>query len=127
MICSVEECENQCEGRTTQCASHNFSDRKAAKEALKEKKIYTIPKVSKKMSKELKTYSQKRKEHLKKHPYCQLKLQGCTGRATEIHHSSKRGINLNNEETFLSGCNNCHHIVETQLSAKERRERGFLK
>lgn len=79
------------------------------------------------MKSELKTYSQKRKEHLRKHPYCQIRLEGCTRKAYQVHHSAKRGKNLNNEETFLSACQECHDYVEFKMSAKERRERGFLK
>jgi hypothetical protein len=127
MFCKVEGCDNYCEGRTDQCASHNAMDRKLAKVAMKEKKVYLIPKVSNKMAVDLRLYYKKREAHLKKHPSCQIKLIGCTGKATTVHHSAKRGKNLTNEETFMSGCGHCHHLVETKLSAKERREKGFLK
>jgi uncharacterized Zn finger protein (UPF0148 family) len=109
------------------CASCGASRRKAERLAQKPIKTYRIPKVSLKSKDALKTYSQKRKEHLKKHPYCQIKLQGCTQRASQIHHSAKRGANLNKEETFLSACENCHNIVERVLSAAERRKLGLLK
>ena len=130
MICSVEDCENQCEGRTSQCASCNFADRKAAKQALKEKKVYKIQPMSKKLAKETKKYSGPggtREQHLEEHPMCQIKLVGCEGQATSVHHSAKRGKNLNNVETFMSACQHCHDFIEFQMSAKERREKGFLK
>lgn len=126
-ICKVEGCECMCEGNTDQCASHNFMDRKSAKEALKEKKVYNIPKVSKKLAKGLREYSKNRDTFLQENPICQLKFIGCEVRATEVHHSAKRGKNLNNVETFMSACGHCHGILETKLSAAERREKGFLK
>jgi hypothetical protein len=129
-ICKSEGCENLCEGNTDQCATHNHMDRKAAREALKEKKVYQIPKISKKLAREQRKYSGPggtREQHLSEHPICQLKLQVCTGKATQIHHSARRGKNLNNKETFLSACAECHDFVEFRMSAAECREKGFLK
>lgn len=126
-FCKVEGCENYCEGGTDQCGSHNAMDRKLAKMAIKEKKIYVIPKVSEKLAPLLRLYYKKKEEYLKKYPNCQIKLIGCTNKAYQVHHSAKRGKNLTNEDTFMSACMWCHDIVETKLSAKERRENGFLK
>jgi len=125
--CEVAPIENK---ETGLCAGCGQAMRKAERVASKEKKIYRITKVSPKLAKELKKYSGQggtREQHLKEHPNCQLKLQGCEGVATQVHHSAKRGKNLNNVKTFLSACQNCHDFVEFQMSAKERRERGFLK
>ncbi len=130
VICKFEGCENCVEGSTEFCATHNLMLRKQAREALKEKKFYRIPPMSKKMAKEVKKYSGPngtREKHLRENPNCQIKLIGCQGVATQVHHSAKRGKNMNNVETFMSACDHCHVIVETKLSAAERREKGFLK
>lgn len=127
MLC--KECDrNPIENRDTGlCASCGALARKLERQASKPVKVYQMPKVSPKMAKELRTYSQKKADHLKKHPYCQIKLIGCTHRGTQVHHAAKRGKNLNNEETFMTACDDCHNYVERVMSAKERRERGFLK
>lgn len=125
----IEGCENYCEGSTDYCASHNLLIRKQSRESLKPKKTYQIPKVSKKMKTQLKTYSQKRKEHLNKHPDCQIKLKDIckNDRATNsIHHSAKRGSNLNKELTYLTACIPCHHHIESVMSASDRRHLRFL-
>jgi hypothetical protein len=61
-------------------------------------------KVSVRHAKELKQYSQARKEHFALNPYCAI----CTLDATDIHHMAKRGKNLCNKDTFLSLCRRCH-------------------
>lgn len=124
-----EGCDNYCEGNTDYCGSHNHQMRKEHREASKPQKQYTIPKVSPKMKRELKTYSVKRVEHLRKHPDCQIRLVGCQNNreTNQVHHSAKRSKNLNNEETFLTACIECHKILETKMSAQERREKGYLK
>lgn len=121
------DCGNEKIEANGRCASCAAQKRKEQRLDARPRKTYRMPKVSVKQKEALKTYAVKRKEHLKKHPYCQLKLQGCTNRATQVHHSAKRGINLNKEETFMSACECCHDQVERRLSAKERREGGFLK
>lgn len=131
MSCIIEGCDNQIENSDTGlCASHGLASRKAAKQALKEKKVYKIPPISKKLAKERKQYSGpggSREQHLTEHPNCQIKLLGCEGMATQVHHAAKRGKNLNNRETFMSACGHCHEIVEFVLSAKDRRELGLLR
>ena len=132
--CEIAPIENK---TTNLCATCSAADRKAERQAIKDslkkkptpiaKATKPIKKVSDKMRKELKTYAQKRKEHLQAHPLCQIRLDVCTGQAFEVHHSAKRGANLNNEDTFMSACPECHTKVETVLSASERREKGFLK
>jgi hypothetical protein len=129
-ICEFIGCEKYCEGNTKYCGTHNHQLRKQAREEAKLKKTYVIPKVSKKMGKQLKTYSEKKKEHLEKHPDCQIKILGVCSNNREtnsIHHSAKRGANLTNEETFLTACIPCHNYIEFVMSAKERREKGFLR
>lgn len=127
MICATEGCENMTEGRTLLCASCNHAHRKAERNAAKEKPIYIIPKVSEKQVKKNKLYTKQRREHLIKHPHCQLRLQGCTRIAVEVHHSEGRGENTNKVESFMSACQNCHSIVHAKLSAAQARDAGFKK
>lgn len=128
-FCQFENCEAYTEGNTNYCGTHNSYLRKLAKEITKPPKIHKpIRQVSVKMAKELVIFEAKKAEHLKKHPDCQIKLVGCMNdrRTNTVHHAAKRGKNLNNEETFLTGCLYCHDQVETKLSAGERREKGLL-
>jgi hypothetical protein len=127
MLCCLHpDCQNLPE-RNGYCPRHNRENRKAETDALKVKKKYVIPKTSPKMKQELKTYSVLRKEYLKKHPECQLKLIGCVSEATDIHHLDKRGKNLNNTDTWLSACRPCHSTLHDKLSAKEARDLGLKK
>ncbi len=81
------------------------------KEKKKRKKIRPL---SIKREKQNKEYLAKRKIHLEANPNCQLKLEGCTFTATDIHHENGRiGDLLTNEEYFKSACRHCHHIVHT--------------
>ena len=128
-FCKWPDCDNYKEGNTDYCATHNLFLRKQAKEALKpQKQIKPIAQTSKKMAKNLRTYSEKKKKHLEEHPDCQLRLLGCTNNreTNTIHHSGKRGANLNKEELFLTACDYCHNYVERVMSAADRREKGFL-
>lgn len=122
--CGNKVVENQDTGL---CGSCGLDDRRAEARANKPQKVHVIRKVSAKEAKRRKTYSQLGKEHLAKHPRCQIKLLGCTKVAVQVHHSGKRGLNLLKTELFQSACLHCHTQIETVLSAKERREKGFLK
>lgn len=126
-FCLYSECSNYTEGSTNFCASHNSLMRKAKRDAGKVKVVTPIRKISAKMATELQEYEVKKAFHLKEHPDCQIKLIGCKGRMNNtIHHTAKRGKNLNNEETFLTACSFCHDQVEFVMSATERRENGYL-
>jgi hypothetical protein len=72
-----------------------------------------------------KAYSLMRKEYLTKHPMCQIKLPGCTGQATDIHHTEYRGIKTLAQATWLASCRACHDWVHK--NPKEARELGYLK
>jgi hypothetical protein len=72
-----------------------------------------------------KAYTLMRKEYLNKHPMCEIKLPGCTGHATDIHHTEYRGINTLAQATWLASCRDCHSWVH--LNPKEARELGYLK
>jgi hypothetical protein len=85
-----------------------------------------IKKVSEKRKVDNKEYKVLREEFLKANPKCQMNLINCTGIATEVHHTAKRGGNYLNVSTFMAACRDCHEIAETVLSAKDRREMGFL-
>jgi hypothetical protein len=127
MICATEDCENYTEGSTPYCGSCNHAIRKAEKEANKIKAVQKIKKVSAKQSKKNRLYTTQRIDFLTQNPLCQMRLQGCTIIATTVHHTEKRGENTNKVESFMGACGNCHDLVETKLSAVERREKGFLK
>lgn len=110
------------------CASHNHEQRKAEREAKKPVKKYVIPKRSEKKKKEDVKYSKLRKEQLTEHPECQIKIKDiCERVAIEVHHPGKRGKNYLKKELFMSACRPCHNHVETVMSAKERRLKGYLK
>ena len=104
---------------------------KAGRTPVKVKKApRPIHKVSKKMADQLKEYTMAKAEHLKEHPDCQARLKEiCRNdrRSNTIHHTAKRGKNLTNKATFLTVCVPCHDHIETVLSAKERRDLGYLR
>jgi hypothetical protein len=72
-----------------------------------------------------KAYTLMRKEYLNKHPMCEIKLPGCTGHATDIHHTEYRGINTLAQATWLAVCRGCHDWCHS--NPKEARELGYLK
>ena len=125
IYCDSTKVENQDTGICASCAS--IIRKEERKPKLKKWMPKSVKAFSKKMIAELKTYSQLRKEHLANHKFCRANLQGCTKKATQVHHLSGRGSNLNREETFMSVCFNCHQLLHNKLSAKERREKGLLK
>lgn len=91
---------------------------------------YTIEKpksispVSKKRQVEMDEYSKKRVAFLALHNNCQAKLVGCTGKATDIHHSKGRvGDNYLNISTWFALCRACHSYLET--NPEEAKELGF--
>lgn len=82
---------------------------------IKDKKPVKIKHLSKKREKQNKVYLTIRKIFLENHPNCQVKLEGCTKFASEIHHAKKRtGYRLTDIENFISICRNCHIKVENQ-------------
>jgi hypothetical protein len=76
---------------------------------------------SKKHAKELATYSVLRQAYLSEHPKCHL----CSSFATDIHHTAKRGKNLNNVSTWLGLCRACHTQIENNKTWA--RAEGYLK
>jgi hypothetical protein len=77
--------------------------------------------VSKKRAKQNKAYSEFRKDHLSKNPFCEI----CGERATQIHH--KRGRfqeRLNDTEFFMAVCMACHNWIHR--NPKEAYAKGYL-
>lgn len=126
-FCLYQDCENYTEGTTYFCATHNAMYRKAKRDALKVRVVSPIRKVSEKRKNENKVYGVLREAYLKTHYYCQIKLFGCTHKATEIHHVKPReGKGLTDITSFRAACHNCHSLLHNKLSAKERREKNLL-
>lgn len=64
--------------------------------------------------------------YLAKHPNCELKLKGCTGKATCVHHTRGReGKQLLNIEDFMASCSSCNLRAETHDG--EARAKGVKK
>jgi hypothetical protein len=80
---------------------------------------YSIPvvkevnKVSDNQKETLKEYKKVRSKYLKEHPTCEAKLEGCKGKATEIHHKAGKASRELYLETklFLAICHHCHEII----------------
>lgn len=79
-----------------------------------QKKPKAIPKVSAKQIERLAKYRKVRDEFMKLHPTCQAKLERCTIKATDTHHSRGRtGDLLTDKRYFKALCRNCHQYIET--------------
>lgn len=85
-----------------------------------------IKKVSEKKKKQDDEYSKLRKIYLDAHPFCEAKLPGCTGDATDIHHLAGRiGEKYLDVTNFIALCRSCHSYIE--IHPKEAKELGFSK
>lgn len=69
-------------------------------------------------------YAVLRNKYLTANEECEMKFPGCTNKSTEIHHQKGRGINTNNDTTFIATCRNCH--THCHLNPTSARELGFL-
>ncbi len=77
------------------------------------KTTVNLPRFSDKRKKEMPVYDKRRLAFLSLHKFCQAKLTGCTGYATEVHHKKGRvGEDYLNISTWLAVCHNCHHWIE---------------
>lgn len=84
-----------------------------------------IRRTSKKHSAALATYRKLRVAFLTERCRCEAQV-ACEGSpATEVHHTAKRGKNLNNVETWLPVCRPCHDWIEDNKS--KARELGLLR
>jgi hypothetical protein len=80
-----------------------------------------IKKVSTKQQKLNAAYKVLRDAFMKKRKYCEARLEGCTGKATECHHKAGRGEYLLDDTKYLALCHNCHvFITEHSQFAMER-------
>lgn len=138
--CLTPECGNITEGSTDFCASCNSRHRKVskarAKAALDREAKFSKPvaprqkvnKVSKKRKVLNAEYSILREQFLIDHPNCELKLQGCTGKSTQVHHTASgwnKSTNLNNVKTWRASCDHCNQFLHDKISAQEARELGL--
>lgn len=96
------------------------------KEADQKAKRKSIAKFSEKKADKLKPYAVLRRNYLKENPVCEMFLPGCDGESVEIHHKSLSELDYLEVSTWMAVCRNCHAVCETQMSAIERRNRGFL-
>lgn len=112
---------NRLQRKDKEQAAKDAIARQRAKQPIKKQK--QIKPLSKKKQQDMRTYQVRRKHHLEKHPNCQLKLDVCIGKASEIHHSKGRiGNNLTNSNTFVSACRPCHKKLHDVFSSKERKK-----
>lgn len=108
------------------------SRRKETLQYIKSKPLQKIKKRSK-----IKPVSDKEKVrlaqyHLQRPPYllantlCLAKLDGCTIKSCDVHHTcGRRGKNLLDESTWLPVCRHCHDFIHEH--SKEARQMGLLK
>lgn len=81
-----------------------------------------IAPVSKKKKEEMDIYSKLRTGFLIINPYCQVKLPGCTIRATDIHHlysGRDREKYYLKTTAWKSSCRACHDQIHNVLSSDE--------
>ena len=127
MNCVITGCTNPVENKDTWlCATHSAEKRKAAKKELKVKIVKPIRKVSVRKAKELDEYAILKKEFLETKNACEISLLGCFIISYEVHHCSMSDKDFLNTETWLAVCRRCHSRLETEMSAEERREKGYL-
>ncbi len=125
MNCSIEGCENPCEGTLWICATHNQQRRRAEKDSKKVKIVKPVKKVSESRAKELTEYPKLKRQYLEHKMICEIRLEGCTKNATEIHHVSLSAKNFLNTNTWMGSCQSCHRAAEN-LSSEQRRSLGLL-
>jgi hypothetical protein len=99
-ICQVKGCIN--EGRY--CRLHLNYSIPVVKE---------VNKVSDNQKETLKEYKKVRAAYLAKNTQCKAKLEGCKGKATEVHHMAGKSCRELYLETklFLAICHHCHEII----------------
>ena len=80
---------------------------------------------SAKRAKQEREYTNLRNEYLAANPNCEGQLTGCTGVATELHHSIGRiGELLTNTKYFKASCHNCNMRAESHPN--EAMAKGFI-
>jgi len=72
-----------------------------------------LPKVSEKRKAEKKEYVKIVAEMIKSDPFCEIREDGCQGKATGLHHMKKRSPATYLDKRFLKrACDNCNAWVE---------------
>lgn len=89
---------------------HIFSHGRC-KSCTQKEEQYKINPISNKEKERRKLYKLLRKDYLLEHPVCEVNAEGCTIKATEIHHKAKR-VGDNMFKYFCAICRNCHLKVE---------------
>lgn len=106
------------------CASCNAKNRKAERESKKVKVVKPMKKVSEKHADELTKYPNLRKQFLEYKMICEF--DGCKEKSTQVHHCSKSATNFLNTDTWMAICATHHNFIEREMSAEERRVKGYL-
>lgn len=98
---------------TANRCQHHYWTHRASLKPVKIKDIgKPIPKVSAKQLENLKKYRKVRDEFMK-NKLCEAKLNGCTGKATDLHHAKgKVGELLTDKRYFKALCRSCHSYIE---------------
>lgn len=126
-MCEHGDCESVKVGQSQYCMTHLKGLKKMKRDLnrQKEKRFLPISKMSQKRAGEMAEYIPLREQYLKDNPECAFKFEGCTVKATDIHHRSMSADDLLIVDTWLGGCRHCHTICEN-MSAEDRREKLFL-
>ena len=92
------------------------------------KSTIKIAPVSKKKKEEIDEYTKLRKLFMIAHPFCEAKLQGCIGEASDVHHlysGKDRSKYFLKMTSWKAVCRNCHNYIHDHLSADEAIEMGL--
>lgn len=114
------KCDRPKQGNTDYCSTHNKA---LGIKVEKEKKVYQIPKVSN-------NEKERKKELAKMYPvylsepgneFCQLKLKGCLGKASTVHHLRGRiGDQVFEINDWMPSCSWCNILVENDPEAYQK-------
>lgn len=104
---------------------YSASDLKGVAKSAAPAKVTTtrkpIKKQSDKMKQAMKELSKLVKKKLAEQPTCELKMEGCTGKAVTCHHSRGRvGKQLLNYKNLMASCSHCNMSAE-QHDAEARK------
>lgn len=94
----------------------------------KEKKKKPIAPRSKKLQANMRKYIPEMKAFLAKpeNEMCQIKMEGCTGKAVCVHHPAGRlGEKLRDQSEWVASCGSCN--LQVEIKDLEAREKGFKK
>lgn len=120
--CAIQPCMNNYPYQDGMCKYHYLyggDDKPTTVKAVKK-----VKEVSDKREEELKIYKKERKAYLKLHPDCAAKLNGCTGKANQVHHKKGRvGKLFLDKKHWLGVCMNCH--LKLEPNPNEAKEKGL--